>query len=212
MKNLDYRNLSSGSNQYLTCFHTLLFTRSCYRATLKRSGAMSISQTDSEKAHMQDRRRECRGGRAGTVVAGGALCSTDLLRVPEQELLHRPQPQGSHCSSEGKPRTETYMHRKRKCYLTRTTDKEDKTKKMKGKAWSDPYRKGGEKELDCFFLRRTELPGGARGSSRFYFWSPFNNLSPGSCWSAEHNFAFLKVFTCRSGFLNVFSIQHFWIF
>ena len=134
MKNLDYRNLSSGSNQYLTCFHTLLFTRSCYRATLKRSGAMSISQTDSEKAHMQDRRRECRGGRAGTVVAGGALCSTDLLRVPEQELLHRPQPQGSHCSSEGKPRTETYMHRKRKCYLTRTTDKEDKTKKMKGKA------------------------------------------------------------------------------
>ncbi len=33
---------------------------------------------------MQDRGREHRGGREGSVVAAGALCSTDLLRAPEQ--------------------------------------------------------------------------------------------------------------------------------
>ncbi|KAK9536286.1 hypothetical protein VZT92_006079 [Zoarces viviparus] len=34
---------------------------------------------------MQDRRRAHRGGRAGTVVAA-AVCSTDLLRAPEQSF------------------------------------------------------------------------------------------------------------------------------
>lgn len=33
---------------------------------------------------MQDRRRERRVERAGTVVAAGDLCSRDLLRAPEQ--------------------------------------------------------------------------------------------------------------------------------
>ncbi|KAI3373518.1 hypothetical protein L3Q82_022113 [Scortum barcoo] len=50
----------------------------------KEDRGKSIRQTDREEAQMQDRRRAQRGGRAGTVVAAGALCSTDLLRAPEQ--------------------------------------------------------------------------------------------------------------------------------
>lgn len=64
-----------------------------------------------------------------------SLCSTDLLRAPEAKQLHRPQPQGSHCSSEGKPRTETYTGGK-----TATSQTEDETK-----GEGTPIRVDGEK-------------------------------------------------------------------
>lgn len=90
------------------------------------------------------------------------------------------------------------------------TSQRPRTKKTRQRRWegkSDQIHTEKEvrKNWTAFFLRRTELPGGARGSSRFYFWSPFNNLSPGSCRSAEHNFAFFKSFDMQVWIFFFFS-------
>ncbi|KAI9519802.1 hypothetical protein NQZ68_024663 [Dissostichus eleginoides] len=61
---------------------------------------------------------------ADMVTVGEQMSNgTDLLRTPEAKQLHRPQPQGSHCSSKGKPHTETYTGGK-----TATSQTEDNTK------------------------------------------------------------------------------------
>lgn len=68
MRNLDYRNLSSGSNQYLTCFHTLLFTRSCYRATLRKKRSNEHQpdwQQESTYARQEEGVQRREGGYSG---------------------------------------------------------------------------------------------------------------------------------------------------
>lgn len=164
---------------------------------------MSISPTDSERAHMQDRRRECGGGRAGTAVAGGALCSTDLLRVPEQELLHRPQPQGSHCSSEGKPHTEnTHAPQDKvlplKDHRQRRQDREEERERV-----IRSIQKRRREELDSFSHRRTELPGGraARRVSTFGVRSIIYLRARVGL--RNTTLLFLKVLTCRSVFFFI---------
>lgn len=55
-----------------------------YRANIQDQEKGKIKHINQTKSRMLDRRREHRGGRVGIVVAAGALCSTDLLRAPEQ--------------------------------------------------------------------------------------------------------------------------------
>lgn len=88
---------------------------------------------------MEDRRREQRGGRAGTVVAAGALCSTDLLRAPEQSSStdhSRRAPDAAQRKT-----SHTYTHWRRNCYLARPrdrrADKEEEKKRV--------IREGGER-------------------------------------------------------------------
>ena len=90
-------------------------------------------------------------------------------------------------------------HRKHTCTAGQSaTSQRPQTKKTRqrgGEGKSDQIHTEKEaRRTGLLFSQTDRTSRGARGSSRFYFWSPFNNLSSGSCWSAEHNFAFLKSF------------------
>lgn len=133
---------------------------------------------------MQARRREHREGRVGTVVAACALCSTDLLRVPEQSSStdhSRRAPaavQGKILHGNTHKRTED----------RREVKEEDKTRR---EVIGETVR-GGKKHCTRFpalsWMDRTSSGGAKR--FMFYFWSPFNNLSSHLFWSAKSKFAF----------------------
>lgn len=142
---------------------------------------------------MQDRRREQSVGRVGTVVAAGAL-STAVQNCREHQSTAPPQTTaaGLPLQLRGKPHTEIYIYTGRQSATSQDHETEDKTKRRRGKEPSDKYgeevRRTGHGPL-LFFFGRTELP----EIFTLYFWRPFNNLPSASCWSVEHDFAFLKV-------------------
>lgn len=181
----------------------------------KRQGGLSIGQT------ARVRRRKCKtGGRGGGRerrvkeqggVSSGGCCWRALQHraAGEHELLHRPQPQGLHCSSEGEKKTSrkkdllaggdgaTSPHRSRE---GREGEGKKETKRRSNQIQTEGKR--------TFFvvLGRTELP----EIFTLYFWNPFNNLSPASRCFAEHDFALFlfKVFFFNIGLYFMFN-EHF---
>ncbi|KAG8008298.1 Kv channel-interacting protein 1 [Nibea albiflora] len=79
---------------------------------------------------MQDRRRELEKRRAGTVVAAGTLCSTDLLRAPEQSSTTDHSRRAPTAAQRKTSHRNT--HQRRRCCLTRPRGRrEDREKERK---------------------------------------------------------------------------------
>ena len=106
---------------------------------------------------MEDGRREQRGGGAGTVVAAGALCSTDLLRAPEQSSStdhSRRAPD----AAQRENLTQIHTRWRRNCYLARPRDRGADKEEEKKRVIGEEVRRTGAGSL--LFLEQN-FPGHA---------------------------------------------------
>ena len=144
---------------------------------------------------MQDRRREHRGGRAGTrwLLSAVPICWEHQSRAPPQTTAA-----GHALQLRGKPHIEIYAGGETATSQDRRQDKEEE------KRWWEKLA------IFCFFLEEQNFQG--KRLFTFYFWSPFNNLSSASFWSVKHNFAFVKVWHTGLNFYFQSAFLPIWLF
>lgn len=134
---------------------------------------------------MQDRRRERRVERAGTVVAAGDLCSTDLLRAPEQSS-----------PTDHSRRAPTAVQRKTSCRNTHWRKNllshkitRQKTIQSGGQENCDQTNTEGSVSAFSWMNTTSRVHRSSHSTSGVHL----NYLSSDSFWSVEHNFDLFTV-------------------